>query len=101
MNKKKLLPIIIGLITLTISCDSNDLDLNSNYPNELINVWLESYEEDYGIYRPTDYRTFPESLYRQYYKFMENNECEYLVLSPVDAHYIENGFWEYIEGENI
>jgi len=98
---KKILPIIIGLIILTTSCDSDDLDLNTNYPNELINTWVESYEENYGTYRPIDYTTFPESNFRQYYNFTENNKCEYLVLSPVDAHYMENGFWEYIESESI
>jgi hypothetical protein len=32
---------------------------------------------------------------------MEDNKCEYLVLSPVDAHYLENGFWEYIAKEKV
>jgi hypothetical protein len=32
---------------------------------------------------------------------MKNNKCEYLVLSPTDAHYLENGFWEYLEKENV
>ncbi len=27
---------------------------------------------------------------------MEKNNCEYLVLSPVDAHYMEEGKWEYV-----
>ncbi|QCX38066.1 hypothetical protein FF125_06355 [Aureibaculum algae] len=101
MKIKKLLPFIFGLIFTTISCSSDDVDLNPNYPSEFINTWLESYEESYGIYRPSDYKIFPESIYRQSYTFMINNECEYLVLSPVDAHYIEKGYWEYIEKDNV
>ncbi|WP_347175167.1 hypothetical protein [Polaribacter uvawellassae] len=100
MKTNKIVIIILGLIMLVSSCSSDDFDLNPEYPTEIINSWLESYEEDYGVYRPSDYKTFPDSHYRQYFKFMENNKCEYLVLSPVDAHYIENGFWEFIEDDN-
>ncbi|MFV0564438.1 MAG: hypothetical protein ACK5NB_01255 [Flavobacteriaceae bacterium] len=98
MEKKgKFAVIAFSLIILNLSCSSNDLELSQDYPLEIINSWVESYEEDYGIYRPMDYKKFPESPYRQYYRFMENNACQYLMLSPVDAHYLENGFWEYIE----
>lgn len=88
--------ILASAILLAYGCSDNDnLKLNSNYPNELINAWVESYEEGNGIYRPSDYTNFPISRFRQAYKFMEMNKCEYLVLSPLDAHYIENGLWEY------
>jgi hypothetical protein len=75
--------------------------LDPNYPDEIINSWVESFEESYGIYRPVDFKIFPQLIYRQYYNLMEDNKCEYLVLSPVDAHYLENGFWEYIAKEKV
>ena len=31
----------------------------------------------------------------------QNNECEYLVLSPLDGHYIEAGKWEYITPSKV
>ncbi|HUH28438.1 hypothetical protein [Gelidibacter sp.] len=98
---KQIVIIILGLFAFTTSCKTGASDLNPNYPDEIINSWLESYEEADGTYRPSDYKSFPESRYRQVYKFMEKNTCEYSVLSPEDAHDIENGFWEYIEDENV
>ncbi|MFT4780219.1 MAG: hypothetical protein ACI923_002763 [Flavobacteriales bacterium] len=85
---------ILSLLLL-IGCSDDGLELNRNYPENLINTWVESYEEDYGIYRPSDFMNFPTSWFRRTYTFMEGNECEYLVLSPVDAHYMESGKWEY------
>ncbi|MCH8330627.1 MAG: hypothetical protein IH946_04490 [Bacteroidetes bacterium] len=81
--------VTIGLI----SCEPNaDLPL-------LNGCWTRSYEEessgDHEIFRPCDYREFSPSWFRKVYVFKENNECEYLVLSPVDAHYFENGRWQY------
>ena len=98
---KKIVIILLGLYAITTSCKSSASDLNPKYPLEIINSWVEYYEEANGTYRPSDYKSFPESRYRQYYKFMEKNTCDYLVLSPTDAHHIENGFWEYIEDENV
>ncbi len=94
----KVLPLKIFALTLLLACACSadeSLKLNSNYPNELINTWVESYEEGYGMYRPSDYATFPASRFRQAYNFMSLNKCEYLVLSPTDGHYMANGFWEY------
>jgi len=67
--------------------------------------WIHSWEEDdensCSIYRPSDYKEFPPSRFRQYFEFKENNVCSYLVLSPDDAHYIQDGVWEYDESTNI
>ena len=67
--------------------------------------WLHSQEEDtedgYLIYRPSDYKEFPPSRFRQYFEFKDNNVCSYLVLAPNDAHYVQEGVWEYNESTNI
>jgi hypothetical protein len=101
MNVKNLKFFLLSVMMLVFSCKDDDLTLNSNYPSEIINVWIHSYEEDYGTYRPSNYSSFPESMFRQVYNFMEDNKCDYLVLSPVDAHYMENGFWEFKEQDNL
>ena len=85
---------------LATSCSSDDSSTLNNQKDELINTWVESHEEEYGVFRPSDYKIFPKSIFRQSYTFMENNKCEYLVLSPVDAHYIDKGLWEYNEENN-
>ena len=75
-----------------------DLDL-------LKRSWLHSQEEDgensYSIYRPSGYKEFPPSRFRQYFEFKDNNVCSYLVLAPNDAHFIQEGVWEYDESTNI
>ena len=67
--------------------------------------WKHSYEEEdengYSIYRPSDYKEFPLRRFRQYFDFKDNNMCFYLVLSPNDAHYIQEGIWKYDESTNI
>jgi hypothetical protein len=56
-NEKKIV-ILFGVMVLEISCNSDDFDLDSNYPNEIINSWVESFEKSYGIYRPVDFKIF-------------------------------------------
>lgn len=91
----KYLGFIILLSALFLHCGCTENELNPNYPEELINTWVHSYEENTEYFRANNPATFPASRYRQVYTFMEDNICEYLVSSPVDAHYIEIGTWEY------
>lgn len=35
------------------------------------------------------------SRFRPTYKLLPNNKCEYLVLHPADAHFLEDGVYEY------
>ncbi len=87
--------LVLGFIVSGISgCSDDNLEVNSKY---LINSWTESREEGLGIYRPSDFKDFPISRFRQTYKFMDKEECEYMVLSPVDAHYLANGSWSFNE----
>ena len=70
--------------------------------NMLKKEWVHSREEEKDsilVYRPSDYTEFPPSRYRQIYFFADSGFCKYYVLSPSDAHYFEEGTWEYKEDE--
>jgi hypothetical protein len=56
-NEKKIV-ILFGVMVIGISCNSDDFDLDPNYPNEIINSWVESFEKSYGIYRSVDFKIF-------------------------------------------
>jgi len=95
--------IILGILNVFLftNCEKekiSDLDL-------IERSWIHSHEEDgengYSIYRPSDYKEFPPSWFRQYFDFKDNNVCSYLVLAPNDAHYIQEGVWKYDESNNI
>ena len=67
--------------------------------------WTSSYEENTtdlsDIYRPSDYKVFPLSRFRQVYIFYDQDSCKYLVLSPTDAHYWQTGIWDYEDNTRI
>ena len=66
--------------------------------------WTHSTEESseqFELYRPSESREFPMSRYRQVFNFKGNNVCEYLELSPTDAHAMKKGIWELDEKTNI
>ena len=95
--------IILGILNVVLftHCEQeslSDLDM-------IERSWIHSQEEEdengYSIYRPSDYKEFPPSRFRQYFDFKDNNVCSYLVLSPNDGHYIQEGVWEYDESTNI
>lgn len=75
------------------------------YQDWLLNKeWTQSYEEktseELELYRPSDYKEFPLSRYRQIFYFDDDNICEYSVLAPNDSHYMTSGSWKYIEKTN-
>ncbi len=98
-NSIKHLFIFLTVVSVFLTaCNPDDeLRLNSNYPNELLNIWLHSLEEGNDIYRPFNFKEYDIMHYRQTYTFKENNVCDYLVLSSHDGHHIERGKWEYLE----
>lgn len=96
MNKIVLLASIISGI-FTASCkDPDKVSLNHD---ELLKCWTYSYEENVGddglLFRPCDFMEFPASHFRVRFTLLENNEATYLQLSPVDAHEIVPGTWNY------
>lgn len=89
--------IIIGSIILS-ACARGAASIGGSVPDLLQKEWKHSYEESSGnieIYRPSDYKTFAPSHFRQVYSFKNNGQCDYLVLHPADAHYMTNGTYTY------
>ncbi len=87
--------LIIGLTT--ISCEK---EKEKSKLSLLKKTWIHSYEEGYDVYRPSDYKKFPDSRFRGVFDFRNNNECSYLVLAPNDGHYMEEGTWKFDEKNN-
>lgn len=89
---------IIGALLLLASTSCKD-------PQEvsvdmlLLNCWTHSYEEqtsdDIRVYRPCDFKEWPNLRYRESFTLQDNSEANYLVLSPSDAHYFSNATWIY------
>jgi hypothetical protein len=97
-NLKWITALALALLGL-ISCQKdNDLEGNQDL---LMGCWTHSLEEDSisGIetYRRCDYKDFAPTWFRQTYILRENQECDYLVLAPNDAHFIETGSWLWDE----
>ena len=102
MNKIVLLASIISAI-FTASCkDPEKVNLNHN---ELLKCWTYSYEEtvegDGLFFRPCDFMEFRASHFRIRFTLLENNEASYLQLSPVDAHEMVPGTWNYEDDSKV
>ena len=64
----------------------------------LLQHWVHSSEEEKAgeavqVFRPAGSREFPPSRFRMAYKFDRNGDCEWLFLSPDDAHHFKSGKW--------
>ena len=97
---------ILGILSVVLftHCEQeklSDLDLDLDLIEK---SWTHSQEEEnengYSIYRPSDCKEFPPSRFRQHFDFKDNHVCSYLVLSPNDAHYVQEGVWKYDESTN-
>lgn len=68
----------------------------------LINCWTHSMEEDPDgntqVYRTCDSMNFPNSRFRMVFDLKSDGSCEYLELSPVDAHTMVPGTWTFEMG---
>jgi hypothetical protein len=64
---------------------------------QLAKSWTHSREEGDGTYRPTGSRKFPPSRFREVYVFKADGQCEWLALSPTDAHRMTSGTWKVDE----
>ena len=93
--------VLTSVMTIT-SCEKDD---EINQLSLLRKSWTHSYEEKalegVQIYRPSDYKDFQSSWYRQIFNFEDNNECDYYVLAPNDAHFMASGSWDYNDKINI
>ena len=102
MEKYRKIIIVIFSLIMTMSF----YNCNEITPEVFLQKsWSRSYEEEISkeiqIYRPSNYKEFPPSRYRQVFEFEANNVCKYLVLAENDGHYMENGKWEYDESTKI
>lgn len=90
----------IYITILLISCGSDPKE-NMLQEELLINCWTHSIEEDPDgstqIYRLCQSMVFPASRFRMTFDLKANGTCEYLELSPVDAHNMVNGTWTFDE----
>ncbi|HET8859479.1 MAG TPA: hypothetical protein VFM92_06085 [Marivirga sp.] len=49
----------------------------------------------FHIYYPCGDERIQVSRFNPSYNFLDNNKCEYLVLSPNDAHFLTDGFYNF------
>ena len=100
--KKQFFILCMFLIT---GCNSNEVLVSDTTSTNLLKKqWVHSFEEESDsiqIYRPDNYKEFPAAHYRQKYNLAYDGRCKYLVLSPNDAHYFENGTWAYNENDQV
>ena len=84
--------------------ESNPTEPGRDY-SDLIQSWTNSFEEQVDsiqVYRPSDYRQYAIARFRGKYEFLKDGTCNYLVLSPTDAHYMQIGRWTVISRvENV
>lgn len=89
--------LILSCALWIAACD--DPSNRSAAPSSLLNCWTHSYEEETQqgteLFRPCDYKEFGPSHYRQRMILKEDNQASYLQLSPVDAHTMVDGTWQY------
>jgi hypothetical protein len=91
--KTALLVSIAVLWMPAASCAKPTIDAGN-----LCRHWFQSCEEQGAtdleqIFRPAGFKTFPPSRFRMQYKFGRDGACEWLFLSPDDAHRFESGTW--------
>jgi hypothetical protein len=102
MRKLILLSVILAMVIVISSCEKNDEIIQISL---LEKSWIQSYEEktseEIEIFRPSNFKEFPLSRYRQFFNFDNNNVCHYSKLAPNDGHFMENGRWKYMDKTNI
>lgn len=104
MRKLIYFTVVLLLFAGFTSCEKND-DNDAIQGALLKKSWTQSYEEkiseEIEIYRPSDYKDFSLSRYRQIFIFYDNNACDYRVLAANDGHYMLSGSWDFNNQTNI
>ena len=92
---------LILLLAFSISCTTN-LEEEGLRTDFLVNCWTHSMEEDPDgstqVYRTCDSMDFPDSRFRMVFDLKSDGTCEFLALSPVDAHMMVPGTWTFESG---
>ena len=101
MKKIIILTLFFAVGLIVAGCKN---DHNTIQKSLLIKGWTHSSEEsipgEFEVYRPSNYKEFPASRYRQIFNFRDNDLCEYLVLEANDGHTMKNGNWEFDDKAN-
>lgn len=103
MRTIKYLSLLILIVLISCKDKSNPVSSEVNY-DYFYNSWKHSYEEDIindptKVFRPSDYKVFPATWYRETFIFRKDNTCSYLVLGPSDIHYFQDGKWNLVDKE--
>lgn len=90
---------LIGLLVATMIAGCGGVELNSDgvaskskvVDTSFYQQWVHSYEEQNGqktpnIFRPNGSREFAASRFRMQFAFDQSGQCNYMFLSPTDAH---------------
>lgn len=98
--------ITLILIIFLQFCSRNSNPINSLMSKSFYNSWTHSFEENptnsnEQVYRISDSQKFPGSPFRNVYNFKDDGTCEWLVLHPSDAHYMEPATWKLNPTTNI
>ncbi len=97
--------VLLFSFLLLASCkeNSNPTNVQRDY-GSLTQSWTNSIEEQSDsvqVYRPSSYKEFPAARFREVFVFTKDSSCSYLVLSPTDAHYMQQGRWSMISPNRV
>ena len=97
--------VLLFSFLLLASCkeNSNPTNVQRDY-GSLTQSWTNSIEEQSDsvqVYRPSSYKEFPAARFREVLVFTKDSSCSYLVLSPTDAHYMQQGRWSMISPNRV
>ncbi|MEM7185104.1 MAG: hypothetical protein AAF466_00490 [Bacteroidota bacterium] len=87
------------LFLLVFTC-SGYTHCDKNAEKDYLGCWIDSREENKppyegAVFRPCGYKEFPPSRFRFKFELLEDGICKILKVSPIDAHYMEEGTWKF------
>ena len=97
--------VLLILVVIFVSCKEKSNPVSSDVDFTYFTTsWTNSFEEEtinheIEIFRPSNYKEFPKSRYREGLIFAQDSNCSYLVLAPNDGHYFQNGKWSFVNRE--
>ncbi len=108
MKTRAKLMILVGVVIVNVGCTDNpqfaantgtDSTGDISDDKNLLGSWSRSFEEEQRgsgveVFRPSESREFPLAWYRMRYVLNEDHSCEWLVLDPLDAHFMTSGRWD-------
>jgi hypothetical protein len=66
---------------------------------DVVGCWTDSSEENTNtcirVYRPCDFKTFPESRFRFKMVLKKEGTCSWYYVAPNDGHFMKDGTWTF------